>query len=65
MFLVEGVGFSLIQEWTLINFLGFQVGRLFEVGAYSKVGALSNKYGTFFLPITRPYSQSAQFNNHN
>ena len=31
--------------WALINFLGFQGGRLFEVGAYSKVGAYSNKYG--------------------
>ena len=29
----------------LINFLGFQGGRSFEVGAYSKVGAYSNKYG--------------------
>ena len=31
--------------WALINFLGFQAGRLFEVGAYSKVGGESNKYG--------------------
>ena len=34
-----GVG-ALIRGWALINFLGFQGGRLFEVGAYS------NKYGT-------------------
>ena len=36
---------ALIRGWALINFLGFQGGRLFEVGAYSKVGAYSNKYG--------------------
>ena len=36
---------ALIGEWALINFLGFQAGRLFEVGAYLKVGSLSNKYG--------------------
>ena len=34
----EGVGWALIQGWALINFLGFQGGYLFEVGAYSKVG---------------------------
>ena len=32
------------SRWALINFGGFQGGRLFEVGAYSKVGAYSNKY---------------------
>ena len=31
--------------WALIYFLGCQGGRLFEVGAYWKVGGLSNKYG--------------------
>ena len=29
---------ALIRGWALINFLDFQGGRLFEVGAYSKVG---------------------------
>ena len=29
---------ALIRGWALINFLGFQGGRLFEVEAYSKVG---------------------------
>ena len=28
---------ELIRGWALINFLDFQGGRLFEVGAYSKV----------------------------
>ena len=33
------------SRWALINFLDFQGWRLFEVGAYSRVGAFSNKYG--------------------
>ena len=32
--------------WALINFWGFQGVRLFEVVAYLKVGAYSNKYST-------------------
>ena len=41
----------LIRGWALINFLGFQGGRLFEVGAYSKVGAYLNKYGMRVLNV--------------
>ena len=44
---------TLIRGWALINFLGFQGGRLFEVGAYS-VGAYSNKYGIGFPDKNRP-----------
>ena len=32
------MGRALIRGRALINFLGFQGGRLMEVGAYSKVG---------------------------
>ena len=32
--------------WALINFFCLQDGRLFEVGANSRLGAYSNKYGT-------------------
>ena len=31
--------------WALINFLDLENGRLFEVGANSRLGAYSNKYG--------------------
>ena len=33
--------------WALINFFCLYYGRLFEVGANSRLGAYSNKYGTF------------------
>ena len=33
--------------------LYYQDGRLFEVGANSRLGAYSNKYGTRFLPVHR------------
>ena len=32
--------------WALINFSFLQDGRLFKVGAYSRLGALSNEYGS-------------------
>ena len=32
--------------WALIKFFCLQDGRLFEVGANSRLGAYSNKYGT-------------------
>ena len=38
MFFVGGGGGGEGVEWALINFSDFQGGRLFEVGAYSKVG---------------------------
>ena len=33
------------SRWALNKLLGFQGGRLFEVGAYSKLGAHSKVYG--------------------
>ena len=38
-------GWALIRGWELINFFGLWDGRLFEVGANSRSGAYSNKYG--------------------
>ena len=32
-------------RWALINFFCLLDGRLFEVGANSRLGAFSNKYG--------------------
>ena len=50
MFL-NGVGvrgrWALIRGWALINFFRLKDGRLFEVGANSRLGAYSNKYGNF------------------
>ena len=40
-----GVGWALIRGWALIKFFCFQDGHLFEVGANSRLGAYSNKYG--------------------
>ena len=36
----------LIRGWALIIFFYLQDGRLFEMGANSRLGAYSNKYGT-------------------
>ena len=41
-----GWGWALIRGWALIKFFCLQDGRLFEVGANSRLGAYSNKYGT-------------------
>ena len=40
-----GVGWALIRGWALIQFFCLRDGRLFEVGANSRMGAYSNKYG--------------------
>ena len=40
------MGWALIRGWALINFSCLWDGRLFEVGANSRLGAYSNKYGT-------------------
>ena len=40
-----GVGWALIRGWALINFFSLWDGRLIEVGANSRLGAYSNKYG--------------------
>ena len=42
-----GWGWALIRGWALIKFFCLQDGRLFEVGANSRLGAYSNKYGIF------------------
>ena len=39
------MGWALIRGWALINFFCLWNGRLFEVGANSRLGAYSNKYG--------------------
>ena len=38
-------GWAIIRDWALINFFCLQDGRLFKVGANSRLGAYSNKYG--------------------
>ena len=48
-----GVGWALIRGWALINFSYLKGGRLFEVGAYSRLGSRSNKYGTSFANLAR------------
>ena len=37
-----GWGWALIRGWALIKFFCLQDGRLFEVGANSRLGAFSN-----------------------
>ena len=37
-------GWALIRGWALIEFFCLQDGRLFEVGANSRLGAYWNKY---------------------
>ena len=39
----RGRGKELIRGWVLINFYGLQGGRLFEVGAYAKLGTFNFK----------------------
>ena len=39
-------GRELEWGWALIKFFCLQDGRLFEVGANSRLGAYSNKYGS-------------------
>ena len=39
------MGWALIRGWALINFFCLKDGRLFEVGANSRLGAYSIKYG--------------------
>ena len=42
----KGVG----QGWALINFFCLSGGRLFEMGAHSRLGAYLNKYG-IYVPV--------------
>ena len=41
-----GWGWAFIRGWALINFFCLLDGHLFEVGANSRLGAYSHKYGT-------------------
>ncbi len=43
--ILGGWEWALIRGWALINFSYLEGGRLFEVSAYSRLGAKSNKYG--------------------
>ena len=45
-----GWGWALIRGWALINFFCLSGGRLFEMGAHSRLGAYSNKYG-IYVPV--------------
>ena len=38
-YFLGGFGWALIRGWALINFSYLKGGRLFEVGAYSRLGA--------------------------
>ena len=44
-------GWAVIRGWALITFFCLQDGRLFEVGANSRLDAYSNKYGISNRPI--------------
>ena len=46
-----GVGWALIRGWALIQFFCLQDGRLFEVGANSRLAAYSNRYGTYIHTV--------------
>ena len=56
-----GWGWALIRGWALIKFFCLQDGRLFEVGANSRLGACSNKYGMLAQSI-RAYPLQLQLN---
>ena len=48
-----GLGWALIRGWVLIKFFCLQDGCLFEVGANSRLGAYSNKFGISFSTYLR------------
>ena len=63
------MGWALIRGWALINFFCLWDERLFEVGANSRLGAYSNKYGTqkfsFFLTtVILNYTCTLRFRFH-
>ena len=45
-------GWALTRGWALINVFCLRAGRLFEVGANSRLGAYSKKYG--ISSLTQP-----------
>ena len=55
-----GEGWALIRGWALIKFFCLQDGRLFEVGANSRLGAFSNKYGSGVGSFTSHKNKSVQ-----
>ena len=54
------MGWALIRGWALIKFFCLQDGRLFEVGANSRLGAFSNKYGSGVGSFTSHKNKSVQ-----
>ena len=51
-----GAGWGLlIRGWALRNVFCLQDGRLFEVGANSRLGAYSKKYGIQLLKVAKFY----------
>ena len=47
---------ALIRGWALIKVFCLQDGRLFEVGANSRLGAYWNKYGMYIPQCIRVYT---------
>ena len=47
-----GGGGGLFEAGRLLTFSAFRIGRLLEVGANSRLGAYSNKYGTCTFTTT-------------
>ena len=59
-----GWGWVLIRGWALINFFCLNDGRLFEVGANSRLGAYSNKYGIIFTVFSNRQDPKAKHRFH-
>ena len=55
-------GWAFIRDWALINSFCLQDGRLFEVGANSRLGAHSNKYSIHILCLKRKLFSSKKEN---
>ena len=53
-------GGHLCEAGRLLTFSAFKDGRLFEVGANLRLGAYSNKYGTF-LPLPSRDADKSSF----
>ena len=53
-------GGALMRGWAFVNFFCLWDGRLFEVGANSRLGAYSNNYGKY-IPLTPGISKHRNF----
>ena len=49
-----------IRGWTLLNFFCLEDGRLFEVGANSRLGTYLNKYDIIIIVINQSRSDVYQ-----